>query len=86
MSPEKPYNTTFTLPTTLLLAYSEKKMVDWRIIIGELVHKLAINTKRGHPSYIGLFFFHLLYTQKTYSQTKRNPMDRVSDHARAPIY
>jgi hypothetical protein len=23
------------------------------------VHKLATNTKRGHPSYIGPFFFHL---------------------------
>jgi hypothetical protein len=58
-SPEKPYNITLTLATTLLLAYSEKKVVDWRNIIGELVHKLATNTKRGHPSYIGSFLFHL---------------------------
>jgi hypothetical protein len=27
-SPEKPYNITLTLATTLLLAYSEKKVVD----------------------------------------------------------
>jgi hypothetical protein len=46
-SPEKPYNITFTLVTTLLLAYSGKKVVDWGSIIGELVHKLATNTKRG---------------------------------------
>jgi hypothetical protein len=58
-SSEKPYNITLTLATTLLLAYSEKKVVDWGSIIGELVYKLATNTKRGHPSYIGLFFFHL---------------------------
>jgi hypothetical protein len=58
-SPEKPYNITLTLATTLLLAYSEKKVVDWENIIGELVHKLATNTKRGHPSYIGYFLFHL---------------------------
>jgi hypothetical protein len=50
-SPEKPYNITFTLATTLLLAYSENKVVDWGSIIGELVHKLATNTKP--------FLFHL---------------------------
>jgi hypothetical protein len=58
-SPEKPYNITLTLATTLLLAYSEKKVVDWGSIIGELVHKLATNTKRSQPSYIGPFLFHL---------------------------
>jgi hypothetical protein len=58
-TPEKPYNITLTLVTTLLLAYSEKKVVDWESIIGELVHRLAANTKRGKTSYIGLFFFHL---------------------------
>lgn len=58
-SPEKPYNITLTLATTLLLAYSEKKVVDWGSIIGELVHKLAANTKRGLPSYIRPFLFHL---------------------------
>ena len=58
-SPEKPYNITLTLATTLLLAYSEKEVVDWGNIIGELVHKLAINTKRSQPSYIGPFLFHL---------------------------
>jgi hypothetical protein len=57
--PEKPYNITLTLVTTLFLAYSEEEVVDWRNIIGELVHKLATNTKRGQPSYIGHFFFHL---------------------------
>ena len=56
---EKPYNITLTLATTLLLAYSEKKVVDWETIIGELVHKLAANTKHGQPSYIGSFLFHL---------------------------
>jgi hypothetical protein len=58
-SPQKPYNITLTLATTLLLAYSEKKVVDWGSIIGELVHKLATNTKRGQPSYIGPFLFQL---------------------------
>jgi hypothetical protein len=47
LSPEKPYNITLTLATTLFLAYSEKKVVDWGSIIGELVHRLATNTKRG---------------------------------------
>lgn len=28
LSPEKPYNVTLTLANTLLLAYSEKKVVD----------------------------------------------------------
>ena len=56
---EKSYNIILTLATTLLLAYSEKKVVDWRSIIGELVHKLATNTKLGQPSYIGHFLFHL---------------------------
>jgi hypothetical protein len=59
LSPEKPYNVILTLATTLLLAYSKKKVVDWGSIIGELVHKLAANTKRGQPSYIGHFLFHL---------------------------
>ena len=59
LSPKKPYNITLTLATTLLLAYSKKKVVDWGSIIGELVHRLATNTKRGQPSYIGLFLFHL---------------------------
>ena len=58
-SPEKPCNITFTLATTLFLAYSEKKILDWESIIGELVHKLATNTKCGQPSYIGPFVFHL---------------------------
>jgi hypothetical protein len=35
LSPEKPYNITLTFTTTLLLAYSEKKVVDWGSIIGE---------------------------------------------------
>jgi hypothetical protein len=35
LSPEKPYNITLTFTTTLLLAYSEKKVVDWGCIIGE---------------------------------------------------
>ena len=56
---EKPYNITLTFATTLLLAYSEKKVVDWGSIIGELVHKLATNIKRGQPSYIGPFLFNL---------------------------
>jgi hypothetical protein len=58
-SPEKPYNITLTLATTLFLAYSEKKMVDWESIIEELVHKLATNTKRDQPSYIRPFLFYL---------------------------
>ena len=58
-SPERPYNIILIIVTTLLLAYSEKKVVDWRSIIKELVHKLATNTKRGQPSYIGFFFFHM---------------------------
>jgi len=57
-SPEKSYNITLTLATTLLIAYSEKNVVDWGSIIGELVHKLATNTKRGQPSYIQSFFFY----------------------------
>ena len=57
-SPEKPYNITLILATTLFFAYSEKKVVDWKSIIGELVHRLATNTKRGQPSYIGHFFYH----------------------------
>ena len=36
-SPEKPYNITLTLATTLLLAYSEKKVVDW----GSICHGLS---------------------------------------------
>jgi hypothetical protein len=59
LCPEKSYNLILTLANTLLLAYSKKKVVDWENIIGELVHKLAANTKRGQPSYIGHFFFHL---------------------------
>jgi hypothetical protein len=58
-SPEKPYNIPLTLATTLLLAYSEKNVVDCGSIIGELVHKLATNTKRGQPSYIWSFLSHL---------------------------
>ena len=58
-SPENPYNITLTLATTLSLAYSEKKVVDWRSIIGELVHKLATNIKRGQPSYVGPFLYHM---------------------------
>ena len=59
LSPEKPYNITLTLAITLLLAYSEKKVVDWGSIIGELVHRLATNTKRRQPSYVGLLLFYL---------------------------
>ena len=59
LSPEKPYNITLILATTLLIAYSEKKVVNWGSIIGELVHRLATNTKREQSSYIGHFFFHL---------------------------
>ena len=33
--------------------------MDWGSIIGKLVHKLATNTKRGFPSYIGPFLYHL---------------------------
>ena len=58
-SAEKPYNITLTLATTLLLPYSEKKVVNWGSIIGELVHNLATNTKCGQPSYIGPFIYHL---------------------------
>ena len=58
-SPEKPYNITLNLATTLFFAYSEKKVVDWGSIIVELVYKLATNTKRGHPSYIRHFLLHL---------------------------
>ena len=58
-SPEKSYNITLTLGITLLFVYSEKKVVDWGSIIGEFVHKLATNIKRGQPSYIGPFLFHL---------------------------
>lgn len=59
LSPENPYNITLTFATTLFLAYSEKKVVDWENIIRELVNNLATNTKRGQPSYIGHFLFHL---------------------------
>jgi hypothetical protein len=59
LRPENPYNITLILATTLLLAYSKKKVVNWGSIIGELVHRLATNTKRGQPSYIGIFLFHL---------------------------
>jgi hypothetical protein len=59
LSPEKPYNITFTLAITLFLACSKKKVVDWGSIIEKLVHRLATNTKRGQPSYIVHFLFHL---------------------------
>ena len=59
LSLKKPHNITLTIATTLLLAYSEKKVVNWASIIRELVHRLAANTKRGQPSYIGHFLFHL---------------------------
>jgi hypothetical protein len=59
LSMEKPYNVTLTLANNLFLAYSKKKVVDWGNIIRKLVHRLAINTKRGQPSYIGPFIFHL---------------------------
>ena len=49
-SPEKPYNITLILATTLLLAYSEKNVVDWESIIGAQV---------GNQHYIGPFLFHL---------------------------
>ena len=58
-SPEKSFNITLTFAITLLLAYSEKKVVDLGSIIRELVHKLATNIKRGQPSYIGPFLYHL---------------------------
>ena len=58
-SRENPYNVTLTLANTLFLAYSGKRVVDWGSIIGELVHRLSVNTKRGQPSYIGSFLFHL---------------------------
>ena len=32
--------------------------MDLGSIIGELVYKLAVKTKRGQPSYIGHFLFH----------------------------
>jgi hypothetical protein len=69
LSPEKPYNITLTLATTLLLAYSEKKVVDWRSIIGELVHWLATNT--NFPT---LVLSPSTFTRtETCSWTKRKP-------------
>ena len=59
LSLEKPNNVTLTLANTLFLAYSGKRVVDWGSIIGELVHILLVNMKRGQPSYIGPFLFHL---------------------------
>jgi hypothetical protein len=59
LSLKTPYNITLTFTTTLLLAYSEKKVVGWGSIIGELVYRLAANTKRAQHSYIGHFLFHL---------------------------
>lgn len=59
LSPEKPYNVTLTLATTILLSFSGERVVDWGSIIGEVVHKLATATKRGQPSYIGPFLYHL---------------------------
>ena len=58
-SPKKPYNITLTLAKPCFLHIPKNNMVDWRSIIGELVHKLATNTKRGQPSYIGPFIFHI---------------------------
>ena len=57
LCPEKPYNIILTLATTLLYGYFV--VMDWGSIIGKLVHKLATNTKRGQPSYIGPFVFDL---------------------------
>ena len=37
----------------------QEKVVDWGSIIGELVHRFVANTKRGQPSYIGHFLFHV---------------------------
>ena len=58
-SSKKPYNITLTLAKPCFLHIPKNNMVDWRSIIGELVHKLATNTKRGQPSYIGPFIFHI---------------------------
>lgn len=91
LSPEKPYNITLTLVTTLLLAYSEKKVVDWKNISGKLVHKMVANTKRGQLYYIGHFFFHF-YAQVNMltneEETNRHDMSyaRASDHELGAIY
>jgi hypothetical protein len=85
-SPEKPYNITLTLANTLILAYSEKKVVDWGSIIGELVHKLTTNTKRGQPFYIGPYPLPPLRKWKPTHRRRGNPMDIASVHAGAPDY
>ena len=72
-SPEKPYNIIFILVTTLLLAYSEKKVVDWRSIIGKLVHKLVQPTPNAaNPLILGISSSTFMHTE-IYSLTKRKP-------------
>jgi hypothetical protein len=59
LNPEKPYNITLTLASTIFLSFAGERMVDWGHLVGDQVHKLASITKRGLPTYIGPFLFHL---------------------------
>ena len=64
----------------------EKKVVDWESIIGELVHKLATNTKRGQPSYIGFFLFHFYAHGNLITNEEKIQWTNASVHAGAPDY
>ena len=65
LNPEKPYSLTRTLASTLLMAFSEERVVDWSQILRDLVQRLVLAARRGQPTYVGPFLFHLYHHGST---------------------
>ena len=64
LCPEKVYTVTLTLASTIFLSLERKKPVDWAVIIHELVQRLVGAARRGQPSYVSPFLFHLYRHRK----------------------
>ncbi len=56
---EKPTRVTITLANTIFGALSEKRQVNWGIIVQQVVEKLAQVAAQGKPTTICPFLFHL---------------------------
>ena len=63
-NPDKPLTVTLTLGSTIMLALQRKREVNWAVLLRDLVQRQVGAAKRGQPTFVSTFLFHLYHHRR----------------------
>ena len=69
--PEKPTRVTITVDNTIFGALSGERLVDWRIVVKDLIQRLLSRMGKSKATLICSYVFHLYHSQELLLPTKK---------------